>query len=359
MQSQQVILDLQSLGARIDVPVQDRGRRGGAGPSDDKAFMLAGVAAMVPTLGSFAQNSPYAVVADENGAYNLTRDGIPLMPVEFAPTPQFYNLSTKEGIPYRKIAVLHGRDVLATTVSQRCVRWRHENERCQFCAIENSLEAGLTVGLKTPEHLAEVAEAAMRLDGVRHMVLTTGTINYDDMGVKYLAKCIKAIKAVADIGIQAQFEPPTHLDDMLLLHEVGCDTVGIHLESFDQTTRERITPGKATISVERYFEAFKRAVEIFGRNQVSSYIIVGFGDGEETIVEGSRRLAEIGVYPFVVPLRPIIGTPLEHSSAPDPALMQRIYKQVAASNRQYGLSYKNSRAGCTKCGACSGLIAFE
>ena len=108
MQSQEVILDLQSLGARIDVPVQDRGRRGGAGPSDDKAFMLAGVAAMVPTLGSFAQSSPYAVVAGENGAYNLTRDGIPLMPVEFAPTPQFYSLSTKDGIPYRKIAVLHG-----------------------------------------------------------------------------------------------------------------------------------------------------------------------------------------------------------------------------------------------------------
>jgi len=359
MSSQQVILDLQSLGARIDVPVQDRGRRGGAGPSDDKAFMLAGVAAMVPTLGSFAQNSPYAVVAGENGGYNLTHNGIPLMPVEFAPTPKFYGLSTKDGIPYRKIAVLHGRDVLATTVSQRCVRWRHEGERCQFCAIENSLEAGLTVGLKTPEQLAEVTEAAVRLDGIRHMVLTTGTINYDDMGVKYLAKCIRAIKAVADIGIQGQFEPPAHLDDMLLLREAGCDTVGIHLESFAQATRERITPGKATISVERYFEAFKRAVEIFGRNQVSSYIIVGFGDSEETIVEGSRRLAEIGVYPFVVPLRPIIGTPLEHSPAPDPALMQRIYKQVSVFNRQHGLSYKNSKAGCTRCGACSGVIAFE
>jgi radical SAM protein (TIGR04043 family) len=359
MSSQQVILELQSLGARIDVPVQDRGRRGGAGPSDDKAFMLAGVAAMVPTLGSFAQHSPYAVVADENGGYNLTHNGIPLMPVEFAPTPRFYGLSTKDGVPYRKIAVLHGRDVLATTVSQRCVRWRHEGERCQFCAIENSLEAGLTVGLKTPEQLAEVAEAAARLDGIRHMVLTTGTINYDDMGVKYLAKCIRAIKAVADIGIQAQFEPPANLDDMLLLREAGCDTVGIHLESFDQATRERITPGKAAIGVERYFEAFKRAVEIFGRNQVSSYLIVGFGDSEEVIVEGSRRLAEIGVYPFVVPLRPIIGTPLQHSATPDPALMQRIYKQVAVFNRQYGLSYKNSKAGCTRCGACSGVIAFE
>jgi radical SAM protein (TIGR04043 family) len=359
MQSQQIILDLQSLGARIEVPVQDRGRRGGAGPSDDKAFMLAGVAAMVPTLGEFARNSPYAVVADGNGGYCLTHNGESLTPVEFARTPQFYSLSTRDGIPYSKIAVLHGHDVLATTVSQRCVRWRHEGERCQFCAIENSLEGGRTIGLKTPEHLAEVAEAAARLDGIRHMVLTTGTLNYDDMGVRYLAKCVKAIKAVADIGIQAQFEPPANLDDMLLLRQAGADTVGIHLESFSQATRERITPGKATISVERYFGAYRRAVEIFGRNQVSSYIIVGFGDSLETIVEGCRQLAAIGVYPFVVPLRPIIGTPLESAPAPDPAFLQEIYRQVAAINAQNGLSYRNSKAGCTRCGACSGMIAFE
>jgi radical SAM protein (TIGR04043 family) len=359
MQSQEIILELQSLGARIEVPVPDRGRRGGAGPSDDKAFMLAGVAAMVPTLGDFARNSPYAVTANPAGGYSLTRDGIPLLPVEFPATPRFYELSTSDGIPYKKIAVLHGRDVLATTVSQRCVRWRHEGERCQFCAIERSLEYGSTIGLKTPQQLAEVAEAAVRLDGVRHMVLTTGTLNYHDMGVRYLAKCVRAIKAAVDIPIQVQFEPPENLDDMLLLRDAGVDTVGMHLESLDQTVRERISPGKATISIERYYAAFARAVEIFGRNQVSSYIILGLGDSEETIVEGARRMAEIGVYPFVVPLRPIIGTPLESASAPDPAFTQRIYRRVAENNRKYGISYRNSKAGCTRCGACSGMVAFE
>jgi radical SAM protein (TIGR04043 family) len=356
---QSVIIELQSLGARIDVPVENRGRRGGAGPSDDKAFMLAGVAAMVPTLGAFSQNSPFAVVDDGQGGYALTRDDMILMPVEFAPTPKFYSLKTKDGIPYSKLAVLHGRDVLATTVSQRCVRWRNEGERCHFCAIERSLESGATTGLKTPEQLAKVAEAAVRLDGIRHMVMTTGTINYTDMGVKYLAKCVTAIKRVADIAIQVQFEPPQNLEDMWLLKDAGVDTVGIHLESFNQATRERISPGKATISLERYFEAFRRAVEIFGRNQVSSYIIAGFGDDAETIVEGARQMAEIGVYPFVVPLRPIIGTLLQDAATPDPAFMQPIYKRIAANNAKYGLSYRNSKAGCTRCGACSGVIAYE
>lgn len=359
MALQEILLDLQSYGARIEVPVEHRGRRGGAGPSDDKAFVLAGVAAMVPTLGQFASQSPYAVVENENGYY-LTRDGQLIIPVKFPATPQFYALITADGIPYWKIAVLHGQDVLATTVSQRCVRWRREGERCQFCAIENSLESGNTVALKIPEQLAEVAEAAARLDGVRHFVMTTGTLNYRDMGVHYLSKCVHAVKAaVPALAIQVQFEPPENLDDMLLLAEAGVDTVGIHLESLDPEIRRRISPGKAEISIERYHEAYRRAVEIFGRNQVSSYIIAGFGDSEETLVEGCRQLAEIGVYPFVVPLRPIIGTPLQDAVAPDPAFMKRIYSQVAAINREYGLSWRNSKAGCTRCGACSGLTAYE
>jgi radical SAM protein (TIGR04043 family) len=358
MASQEILLDLQSYGARIEVPVEQRGRRGGAGPSDDKAFVMAGVAAMVPTLGEFTQNSPYAVVEDGAG-YCLTYNGQKVMPVEFPRTPHYYALKTAEGIPYWQLAVLHGQDVLATTVSQRCVRWRREGERCQFCAIENSLESGNTIALKTPEQLAEVAEAAVRLDGVRHFVMTTGTLNYRDMGVHYLAKCVKAIKAVVDIGIQVQFEPPEDLDDMLLLKEAGVDTVGMHLESLTQEIRERISPGKATISIERYFAAYQRAVEIFGRNQVSTYVIVGFGDTEETIVAGCERLARLGVYPFVVPLRPILGTPLADAAAPDPAFMNKIYQQVAANNLKYGLSWRNSKAGCTRCGACSGIIMYE
>ena len=360
MDKKKILLELQSFGARIDVPVEDRGRCGGAGPSDDKAFLLDGAPAMVPTLGEFAQESPFVVTRSEDGKYTVTNNGENLMPVEFVSSPRFYDLKTEDGIPYKKIAVLHGTDVLATTVSQRCIRWRRDGERCHFCAIENSLESGSTISLKTPEQLAEVAEAAVRLDGVMHMIMTTGTMNYRDMGVHYLVECTRKIKTIVPkLRIQVQFEPPENLEDMKFLHEAGVEAVGIHLESFSQETRERITPGKAEISIDRYFEAFRYAVDIFGRNQVSTYIIVGLGDTEESIVEGCRQVAELGVYPFVVPLRPIMGTPLENVRAPDPELMERIYIQVAKNNREFELAYRNSKAGCARCGACSGIAAFE
>jgi radical SAM protein (TIGR04043 family) len=358
MTLQEIVTELQSMGARIEVPVQDRGRRGGAGPTDGKPFLIGDVAITVPTLGAFAEQSPYAVVEDDDG-YQLTKNGQKLLSVQFPPTPRFYDLSTKDGIPYRQIALMHGRDTLATTVFQKCIRWRRPGERCQFCAIEQSLNSGSTVIVKTPDQLAEVAEAAVRLDGASHFVMTTGTINSRDKGVHYLARCSQAVKAAVDISIQAQFEPPEDLDDMLLLRDAGVESVGLHLESFDQSVRERIAPGKAKISIERYFETSVRAVQIFGWNQVSTYIIAGLGDSPESIVEGCRKFAMIGVYTFIVPLRPVIGTPLQDAKTPEPETMLSIYTKVAAINREYGLSWSRTKAGCVRCAACSAIPVFE
>ena len=55
--------------------------------------------------------------------------------------------------------------MLATTVVQTCIRY-DESTRCRFCTIEESLRAGATTQVKSPAQLAEVAEAAVRLDGV-------------------------------------------------------------------------------------------------------------------------------------------------------------------------------------------------
>jgi radical SAM protein (TIGR04043 family) len=358
MEIENLVVELQTLGARIEVPVDNKGRRGGAGPTDDKAFMFGGVTMMVPTLGNFAACSSYAVVPDGD-AFALAKDGQKLLPVQFPRRPKFYDLKTADGIPYNKIAVLHGADVLATTVVQNCLRWNSDAERCHFCGIGISLKNNATIAAKTPAQLAEVAEAAVRLDGVKHFVMTTGTINYSDKGALYSAKCARAVRAVVDLPIQVQFEPPEDLDVLWEVKAAGVDAVGIHLEVFDQAVRERVTPGKAKISVDYYFETFKKAVEIFGENQVSSYIIVGLGESPESIIAGCKRLIEIGVYPFVVPLRPILGTEMQDATPPDASVMAPIYREVAAMMAARGLNWRNSKAGCTRCGACSALPSFQ
>jgi radical SAM protein (TIGR04043 family) len=133
----------------------------------------------------------------------------------------------------------------------------------------------------------------------------------------------------------------------------------MHLEAVTEGVRARIMPGKAQVTVERYFEAFEAAVPVFGFGQVSTYILAGLGDTAEEILAICGHLVRAGVYPFVVPFVPIAGTPLESHPTPPPAFMHAILGPLAGMLRERGMKSSNIKAGCGKCGACSALSTYE
>jgi radical SAM protein (TIGR04043 family) len=139
----------------------------------------------------------------------------------------------------------------------------------------------------------------------------------------------------------------------------GVDALGMHLEAVTQEVRERIMPGKAQVSLDCYFAAFAAAVAVFGRGQVSTYILAGLGDSKEAILATSERLIALGVYPFIVPFVPISGTPLESCSPPPPELMHEILQPLALMLRTAALRATDIKAGCGRCGACSALATYE
>ena len=356
-----LIGELQTHGLRIEgkacaVP----GRKGGAGPSDHRAVGVFGSTVMVPTQTQRAARSPFSAEILAPGDHALLRrDGREIGRLTFPPTPRFYELETEDGTPYWKIAQLHAGDVLASTVLQTCIRYGDVDRRCQFCAIGQSLDAGRTIGFKTPDQLAEVAEAAERLDGVRHMVLTTGTPSSPDRGARLLCESIRGIRRRTQLPIQAQCEPPDDFVWFGRLREAGADSLGIHLEAWSPDVRARIMPGKAEVPISTYLMAFESAVTEFGRGQVSSYLLAGLGDTTDDLLEASRTLIALGVYPFIVPFVPISGTPLENASPPTGEFMDAVLGPVAEMLREAGMRSRDIRAGCGKCGACSPLASYE
>jgi radical SAM protein (TIGR04043 family) len=354
------LTELQALGAQwIGGDGPGLSRRGGAGPSDHKAIVFDGLTTMVPIHTAHAARSPFALRALDAASATLEYRGVSMGTVTFPSPPRFYEGTTPEGVPYWKIAQLHGTDVLATTVLQNCIRYADTDQACQFCAIGQSLLAKRTIARKTPEQLAEVAEAAVRLDGVRHMVMTTGTPSTPDRGARVLAECAEAVVARVDLPIQAQCEPPEDDAWFETMHRAGVVSLGMHIEAVTESVRARIMPGKAEIPVTRYLSAFEAAIEVFGRGQVSTYLLAGLGASREAIDTLCRTVADLGVYPFVVPFVPIRGTPLEGHPPPDPALMSELLIAVAEIVQEAGLLRDKPRAGCARCGACSTLRAFE
>ena len=199
----------------------------------------------------------------------------------------------------------------------------------------------------------------MALDGVRHMVMTTGTPPGPDRGAAILAESAAAVKAAVDLPIQVQCEPPDDDAWFAKLREAGADGLGMHLEAVSPDVRRRIMPGKAEVPLARYFDAFAAAVAVFGRGQVSTYILAGLGDTVPEILETCERLVALGVYPFVVPFVPISGTPLESHAGPSAAFMDDVLRPLAAMLRAGSLAAADVKAGCARCGACSALSTYE
>lgn len=350
-----IIAEVQSLGIKVEQELLSR--RCGAGPAEGGMLLLDGFPVNAPIQSPFAMESPYSL-RQQNGSAMLCREGKPLIPAHLAPRPKFYDRTTDQGVPYHHIALLHGRDCLASTVLQTCVYW-DTPKRCAFCGIELSLEAGQTIARKSPYQLAEVAAAARDLDGVSHVVLTTGTGAPPGSEISHLAQCARAVKQASGLPVHVQFMPPPDLEEMTQLKQAGVDTVGIHIESFDQDVLARLAMPKAALGLKTFRSAWRQAVELFGPNQVSSFLIAGLGESPESILDGCRYLADMGVYPFLVPHRPIPDSRLANRLPPSPEIMNGIYAELALILESLGLSASLSKAGCVRCGACSAAAAWE
>ena len=355
-----LLAELQSYGVRVEEGIQ--ARSGGAGPSDAGMIRVEGVPLTFPFTADYVADSPFVLRPEDRpdgsqGAWGVYRDGRRLAGAEVPPRPKFYDLTTADGIPYWKIALLH-LDSLASTVIQTCIYWG-KGDQCRFCGIELSLQAGRTITVKRPEHLAEVSVAAKELDGAVDVTLTSGTTRGADKGARYLGRCAAAIKAASGLPVQAQFEPPENLSVLQEIRDQGVDSVGMHVESFDPAVLAHVAPAKARTGIDGYFAAWERAVQIFGRGQVSTYVILGMGEDPAVTIEGCKRAIDAGVYPFVVPLRPVPGSLMGSEVPPPPAYVESVYREVAPYLALNGLASWEVHAGCARCGACSALAAYE
>lgn len=331
------------------------GRRGGAGPCGMRAFLFGEQCVMLPV--HMAETASPFHLEREGAGLRIVRDGRKIMETRLVPRPSFYDLSTATGVPYKSIALLHGRDCLASTVLQQCSRYANPASRCRFCALGESLKAGSTILRKTPEQLAEVAEAARQSAGISHVTLTSGTTADRDRGILYLGECAHAVHTRTGLPVQIQFEPPCDRAVFTELKRLGVANVAMHVESLDENVRRRMTPGKAEIPLKTYFRAFEDALAVFGRNRVGSYVILGMGEDQRRTLEGCRELVRMGVYPSLVPLRPLPGTAMAGAPLPDADYLFEMYTKIGEIMREEHISSARCGGGCARCRACS-LLQF-
>jgi len=345
-------------------PTEPGGRRGGAGPTGGRYFLLEGESVVnAPVRRGEQATRMGALTLEEQGGERFRLHGLKgveeaALGVEMIPSPLFYGERLRDGTPMYQVALVHGTDCLATTIVQSC-HYFQLGEECHFCSLPVSLALGRTILRKTPEQFLEVLRAARREGRASHVTLTIGSPDRPDRGADDYIKFVSEVRRNSDIPIHAQLEPPRPLSLLEEMKEAGVDTVGIHLELFDDGLRGRYCPGKSRYAGWReYLECWRRAVEVFGPAQVSTFILLGLGEKVDRLREGMEECARMGVLPLLVPFRPNPGSRLERFTPTYTGRLDgvvKLYLECASILHRYGLDPAESLAGCARCAGCTAL----
>ncbi len=266
---------------------------------------------------------------------------------------------------------LHGRGSLATAISNSCI-YRKTGDECKFCIIN--------VGEKTVEHESEEMAMAIRRIEENQELRASHDIEDEyntnlsaselEKRKKYIApvdvninsgtlkngpevyeRTISAIRRVTRLPIGIQI-CPTKKDGIEELYSAGATEVSFNLEVYDEKARREVIPGKAKDnSLNDYFRAFREAVEVFGENQVESWILIGLEPKTKTI-EGIRAIAETGAIPLPKPFRPLYGSSYETKEPPVLEEVIEIYEAWSEIIKECGLDPSKTKAGCGRCNGC-------
>ncbi|MBN1177241.1 MAG: hypothetical protein JXA51_06135 [Dehalococcoidales bacterium] len=356
--------ELQSRGVRIPPELIDELEARYNAPSVGTGRMVlclespAGDGELIPVFivnGKRSEYSALHMVRSGGGRYEVWADDEKYTDVTLLPRPEFYNNITESGVPMHKLAVIVGPGHMRSVVNQRC-HYQEIGKPCKFCAVRHWWDADIE---KTTVEIAGVVAAGVEEGVVKHISLTTATLNTQDKGLRQLVETARLIRARVNIPVMLEFEPIYNLPllDSLLREAkwAGVTTVSCNVECFDASLRPAIMPIKGMIPVSTYIRTWDKSLDIFGENEVFTVAIAGIGEDEGLLLRGIELAASRGVMTFLVPHSPAIGAVYEDMEAPTADRMLALYERAANIYEKYGLDIRACRAGCVRGGGFSAI----
>lgn len=225
---------------------------------------------------------------------------------------------------------------------------------CAFCPTPN-LDDDKRKNRGVEEAARLIIEAAKNPD-FQSIAITSGVLGspgktLDDM-ILVLEKVRLELPDV-EIGVEPYVE---FKEDIQRLKDAGATEIKINIESYDREIFGRICPD---LDYELILVMLEEAVKIFGRGRVATNILLGFGESDESVLEGIEHFAGIGVVPGLRVLRlndfnreriiRVIGHDVDKVSQERMLRLAHAQKEIL---KKHGLAIQSFRTMCHKCGCC-------
>jgi biotin synthase-related radical SAM superfamily protein len=250
------------------------------------------------------------------------------------------------------LGLLKGRlDALPTTVYMLTYKRGKCSASCTFCPQSKTssgradmLSRVIWPAFPTPKVIARITGSFEKGNILRVCIQA---LNYSNVQ-RDLTNIAKLIRVSCKIPISVSCQPLTR-QQMKVLAKAGVNRVSVALDAATNELFDRVKGASVggPYRWESHMVALKEAVEIFGRNNVSTHLIAGLGEQEEDFVKLVQECVDMGVYPALFAFTPAPGTIMENSSSPSVDYYRRL--QLAQFIITHGLSrYEKMefRKGC-------------
>ncbi|MGD8546078.1 MAG: radical SAM protein, partial [Candidatus Bathyarchaeota archaeon] len=149
-------------------------------------------------------------------------------------------------------------------------------------------------------------------------------LNYQQV-FRHLLAIVRAICSMIQVPISISCQP-LNRDNILRLAEAGAERMCIPL---DTATEEIFSKVKGhhvggPYVWEEQMKLLSQALEIFGRDKVSTHLIVGLGETEKQMADLIQQCVDKGILPALFTFTPIPGTRLENNVQPSLQKYRRI-----------------------------------
>jgi biotin synthase-related radical SAM superfamily protein len=225
------------------------------------------------------------------------------------------------------------------TLSEKCVY------NCQFCPLPKT-QGGIKSNAKVQEMVAE----AYATGELKAISLTSGVAVSPEKEVERMASIVKQLARKYDLPIGVSLYPTK--DSSEELYSAGASEVKYNVETMDPELFRRFCP---YLSLHEVMDALENAVNIFGRNRVSSNLIIGLGENDETIRRSIMHLTGRCIIPILRP-RPISSYSSRNNpgnvNRPDAARLLRLGSMLRDMLDRQSLCVDKSRTMCLLCTGC-------
>ncbi len=302
-----------------------------------------GAGSLSITLSFNNKNIKLEVSRNQNEPYSLQKED------------DTYSIVKREG------GILEGVKIIPTAFHAPGQAFINLENRCIYnCAFCNLSEHRFLQDYDEDKFVDLIIKASKRSD-FSAVSLTSGVYPNNTRVIKMMCEIIQKVKEkLPDIPIGV--EPCiSKREEIVFLKKAGADEIKINLQIPNKDLFEKICPDFDYDDIMNMLDA---SVEIFGRGKVTSNIIFGLGESDETVLKAIEILASKGVVPTLRKIRINKDNKKKLEEAvsykiPDTS-SERIIQLANEQKKilkKHNLTTKTFKTMCHPCGCCD-IVSF-